>query len=341
MQMVRPYTDNDWEAVLEICLLSFAPIHESFKQLLGAGLFALVYPDWKTSHKEYLASLTQPGERERLHVAEDNRSVVGFIHYEVDRQKQSGKIGLNAVHPTHQSKGIGSRMYRYVLDKMRTEGMKYVQVETGGDASHAPARRAYEKAGFVPIPVVHYFKDLLVPETFGTKETCIRELETRPRLVVACGLPGSGKTSDALLAEQNLQAIRFCADEWMEAAGINLWESEARKRIEALQWAMAKRILRLGGNVVIEWGSWARSERDVLRIGARQLGAAVELHFLDAPVEVLFERIRRRNAETPAITLDDLQKWDQMLERPTTEEMALFDEPIAAVVRPRDLGSIA
>ena len=104
-----------------------------------------------------------------------------------------------------------------------------------------------------------------------------------------------------------------------------LWDSEARERIEKLQWTLAQELLSLGQNVVIEWGTWARSERDFLRMGARALGAAVELHFLDAPVEVLFDRIRRRKMESPPATLDDLMKWSEIIERPSVEEMALFD----------------
>jgi predicted kinase len=113
----------------------------------------------------------------------------------------------------------------------------------------------------------------------------------------------------------------------MDIIGINLWDSEARQQIEKLQWDLAQRILSLGRNVVIEWGTWARSERDALRTRARTLGAAVELHFLDAPVDVLFDRICRRNAETPAITFEDIQRWAQLFEKPSPEEMALFDPP--------------
>jgi hypothetical protein len=44
---------------------------------------------------------------------------------------------------------------------MRANGMKLAAVDTGGDPSHAPARRSYEKAGFDrSISSVHYFKDL-------------------------------------------------------------------------------------------------------------------------------------------------------------------------------------
>jgi hypothetical protein len=105
MPIIRPYADSDWEVVLEICLLSFTPVHESFKRLLGTELFALVYPNWKTSNKDHLRSFTKSGKRERFLVAEENGSVVGFIHYEVDSEKQCGNFGLNAVHPAHQGKG--------------------------------------------------------------------------------------------------------------------------------------------------------------------------------------------------------------------------------------------
>jgi hypothetical protein len=67
----------------------------------------------------------------------------------------------------------------------------------------------------------------------------------------------------------------------------------------------------------------------MLRIGARKLGASVELHVLDAPLDVLFERICQRNLEHPAITFDDLQRWDRIFERPSAEEMALFDAPLS------------
>jgi predicted kinase len=113
----------------------------------------------------------------------------------------------------------------------------------------------------------------------------------------------------------------------MEALEIDLYDSTARERIEALQWKLAQHLLRLGQTVIIEWGTWGRSERDALRTGARALGAAVELHFLDAPVNVLYERIRLRNMESPPIQQDDLVKWNEAFERPTPEEMALFDTP--------------
>ena len=147
------------------------------------------------------------------------------------------------------------------------------------------------------------------------------------KLIVVCGLPGAGKTTLAKRLEDDLRAIRFCPDEWMPVLGIAFWDEAARTRVEALQGSLGQRLLALGHTVIIEWGTWGRSERDALRSGARALGAAVELRYLDAPLDVLFARIQRRDLEDPPITLDDLRQYAHVFQRPTPEEQALFDAP--------------
>jgi predicted kinase len=148
------------------------------------------------------------------------------------------------------------------------------------------------------------------------------------KLIIVCGLPGSGKTTHAKQLERELRAVRLCPDEWIRALGAGLWQSDFRSRIEELQWKLAQDLLTLGYTIVIEWGTWARSERDTLRKGARALGASVELHFLDVPLDVLLDRIRLRSMEYSPITLDDLMKWDGQFQRPGAEEMSLFDSTL-------------
>ena len=166
----------------------------------------------------------------------------------------------------------------------------------------------------------------------------ITEQRMRSRLIIVCGLPCSGKTTHAKALESRLPAFRLCPDEWMHALDINLWNEAARAKIEALQWSVAQQLLRLGLNVIIEWGTWGRSERDALREGARKLGAAVELHFLDSPVEELFHRAQRRVMEDPPMMRHDLQCWSDGFDRPTADEMGLFDEPLSKNLLPDDLG---
>ncbi len=100
------------------------------------------------------------------------------------------------------------------------------------------------------------------------------EMATSSTLIIVCGLPGAGKTTHAKHLEHARHAVRFCADEWMAALLIDLWNETARAQIEALQWQVAQRLLQLGQTVIIEWGTWARSEEDALRLAARELGAA-------------------------------------------------------------------
>lgn len=152
------------------------------------------------------------------------------------------------------------------------------------------------------------------------------EGSTDPRLIIVCGLPGSGKTTHAKLLESTLHAFRFSPDEWMDALSFDLYDEPMRAKIEALQWQIGQKLLTLGLTVIIEWGTWARSERDKLRLGAKSLGAKVELHYLSAPVDVLFERIQRRNMENKPIEKDQLLLWIKTFQIPTPEEISLFDK---------------
>ncbi|MDI6100304.1 ATP-binding protein [Actinoplanes sp. NEAU-A12] len=155
-------------------------------------------------------------------------------------------------------------------------------------------------------------------------------------LFLTCGLPGSGKTTLARELEERHGALRLTADEWLRWLHPELAESELdllRDRMESLQWATALRVLSMGRNVVLDWGLWAREERDRYRTEARQIGARVVLCLLEPSKEELLARIARRNAALPAgafrIGADEFeQAWEFFRQhRPTPPELELFDPP--------------
>lgn len=144
-------------------------------------------------------------------------------------------------------------------------------------------------------------------------------------LINVCGLPGSGKTTRAIALAAERGGLRFSPDDWMDALGMNLWDIDARQRVETLQWQVIRELLAAGGTAVIEWGTWARTERDRLRQEAQDLGATAELVYLTAPPDVLFERISARNREDPPITRAAVHDWAALIDVPTDEELSHYD----------------
>jgi predicted kinase len=152
----------------------------------------------------------------------------------------------------------------------------------------------------------------------------------RPRLVLMCGLPGSGKTTEGQRLAEKLGAVRLAPDDWLAGLGIDLWDEEIRDRLERLFWDLAQELLRVGQSVILESGFWLRSDRDEKRTGARAIGATVELQFLDVPLDELSRRLEGRVAsEVGAATIrrSDLERFAGSFEAPDADELALFDVP--------------
>ena len=94
-------------------------------------------------------------------VAEVDSTVVGFVSIELHHPEYDmGEISMLAVDPDYQGSGIGTALTEFALDRLKSAGMSVAMVETGGDPGHAAARRTYEKAGYVHLPIARYFKNL-------------------------------------------------------------------------------------------------------------------------------------------------------------------------------------
>lgn len=122
-----------------------------------------------------------------------------------------------------------------------------------------------------------------------------------PTIHAIHGFLGSGKTTLARRLEQTLPALRLNSDEWM----VRLYGPDppeevfrpALARVQALQRALAERVLALGLDVVLDEGYWTRAGRDGLRAWAEALGLPLRLYAVKVLDDEAWRRIDVRNRQ--------------------------------------------
>ena len=143
------------------------------------------------------------------------------------------------------------------------------------------------------------------------------------------GLPCSGKTTLAKKLEHERSALRLTPDEWQICLfGQDAEEPEHDARhslIEAMLWNIASRALELGTNVILDFGFWAREEREDYRSRAKQLGARSEVHYLDVSEDELLRRLEERNLQPSQksflISEEAMKPWIAFFQKPTPDEL--------------------
>jgi predicted kinase len=148
-------------------------------------------------------------------------------------------------------------------------------------------------------------------------------------LYLMVGLPCSGKTTRAKELEYELFALRLTPDEWqVNLFGHDVYDPEHDKRhslIEDMLWQIAARALSLGISIILDFGFWAREERDDYRTRAKKLGARSEVIFMDVDEEELMKRVRVRNdnlTNTIAYIPEELMiSWIRFFQRPNADEL--------------------
>lgn len=154
-----------------------------------------------------------------------------------------------------------------------------------------------------------------------------------PTLYVMVGLPASGKTTRAKEIEKDDNALRLTPDEWMiplfaDLAPRPFGESLAGRKRDILEgrliW-LALSALRLGTNVVLDFGLWARHERSALHQLALGAGARFQLVYMEVHDHEQARRVQRRNTEEAgtafAITPAELQVWRENFQPPDEAEL--------------------
>ena len=150
---MRPAEADDLPRMEQIRVAAFAPVFASFQSILGDTIYRHAQAHEDAEQGDLLMAQMESDSAWEMYVAELNDEIVGFVSVRLDQEHLFGEIGLNAIDPTHAGQGLGTQMYEFANARMKEAGMKVSTVATGGDPSHAAARRAYAKAGFdVEIP---------------------------------------------------------------------------------------------------------------------------------------------------------------------------------------------
>lgn len=158
---IRPFAPADLPRLHEVREAAFAPVFASFRALVGEEIASVALANAEPEQAAHLDELCAAGSKAEVYVALLDGVIVGFVSVTVDEEQRVGEIGLNAVHPSQGGLGIGTKLYELALERMRARGALVATVGTGGDASHEPARRAYEKVGFrKSIPSLYLYRKL-------------------------------------------------------------------------------------------------------------------------------------------------------------------------------------
>jgi predicted kinase len=150
-----------------------------------------------------------------------------------------------------------------------------------------------------------------------------------PTMFVLVGLPAAGKTDRARELASERSALRLTPDEWM----IPLFGQEQpegkRNVLEGRLISLALSALRIGVDVVLDFGVWGKDERSALRALALSVGATSELIYLPVDEEEQWRRVQARPLTDAAtafeMTKADLDEWRRIFQPPDATELEAED----------------
>lgn len=154
-------------------------------------------------------------------------------------------------------------------------------------------------------------------------------------LHIITGSTGAGKStySDALCARDG--AMRFSIDEWMgklfwmdSPQPIRYeWTIERINRCEAMIFTVVRDLARLGISGVLDLGFTNADHRAKFVDLAKAEALPVQLHWIDVPADVRWQRVLERNAQrgktfVMEVDRDMFDFMENIWEPPTPDEMA-------------------
>ncbi len=153
-----------------------------------------------------------------------------------------------------------------------------------------------------------------------------------PIVYLICGSTGSGKTTYSKKLVKEFRAINFSIDEWMKTLfwmdapnpPTFEWAIERVSRCETLIWQQTKEASSLGYNVVLDLGFSEIKQRAKFYKLLKDAAISYELHFLDVPRDIRWERVSNRNNSLDNrsinVSRENFDWMESYFEPPTEEE---------------------
>jgi ribosomal protein S18 acetylase RimI-like enzyme len=156
---IRPFQDDDLQRLVDLTIETFRPfLEDSFRPEVGEVVFSHQHGSWKADYRAQVPTFHDPNNGRHVAVADADGLLVGYVAWRIDADRRHGQIVILAVSAENRRHHTGAALCEHALADMKAAGVEVVEVGTGGDWFHAPARAVYESIGFTPFPGVHYFK---------------------------------------------------------------------------------------------------------------------------------------------------------------------------------------
>lgn len=158
---IRAFVQHDLARLTELTIETFGPFYEDhFRPLVGEVVFANQHGSWREDYRVQVAGLHDPARHQEVAVAEADGELVGYVAWGVDPDRRNGTITILAVAAAHRRHHAGTALCEHAFARMRRHGAEVVEIGTGGDPFHAPARALYEALGCTALPVTVYYRTL-------------------------------------------------------------------------------------------------------------------------------------------------------------------------------------
>jgi ribosomal protein S18 acetylase RimI-like enzyme len=158
---LRPCHPRDLDRLIELTIETFGPFYEqSFRSIVGEIVFINKHGNWREDYHEQVSNLYDPDLGRYVVVAEDAGAIVGYVAWNLNPARRHGEIDILAVASSHRRHGLGKTLCEHAFADMKDRGVEVVEIGTGGDGFHAPARALYESLGCTLFPAARYYKEI-------------------------------------------------------------------------------------------------------------------------------------------------------------------------------------